>query len=539
MTLTKRYIGHPTLQIALVLVGLLGYHLCLAHGGEPFFNNDESRHTMSSVFFADVYHDFGQFLGNPKDYTVRYYCQYPGIGIITWPPLFYAIAGVAMTVFGPQFWVARACVALMSAWSCVSVYRLVRLNFSHRLSLLAMVLVALTPLVFVYSQRVMLEVPCFGFVVAALFRFEHFLMVRDRRSALLAWAWAAAAMLTRFDGLFILLYFLIRLLHDRSWWVFARWPVWFGAAVGLGVVVPYYLFTLVVYKEGLSHSTQAEVSKLGLFAKLWYYPGTIFEQTGPILASVGLAGLCLLKSCPRWPLTLVASVYLFFAFQSELEPRHVIYWVPAFALLAVRVVKWLNDRNNPKVAIGLAVLLIIFGGWVCYWQAYRYVRGFDDAVKWMLEHRTTDRPLMFDGEYSASFVFHLRKNDTSRKVWALRGDKLLYSMFSDPSVQYQQKANNEAEVMQLLHDADPEMILIEDPPSTFHVVPGSILLWQTLKAHPELYKQEHAVTVDSNYDRFTNPGTRLVIYRKLHRNPNAKTMSIDVFGLGGSFQPPK
>ena len=75
-----------------------------------------------------------------------------------------------MTVFGPQFWVARACVALMSAWSCVSVYRLVRLNFSHRLSLLAMVLVALTPLVFVYSQRVMLEVPCFGFVVAALFR---------------------------------------------------------------------------------------------------------------------------------------------------------------------------------------------------------------------------------------------------------------------------------------------------------------------------------------------------------------------------------
>ena len=143
------------------------------------------------------------------------------------------------------------------------------------------------------------------------------------------------------------------------------------------------------------------------------------------------------------------------------------------------------------------------------------------------------------GEYSASFVFHLRKNDPSRQVWALRGDKLLYSMFSDPSVQYQQKANNEAEVMQLLHDADPEMILIEDPPSTFHVVPGSILLWQTLKAHPELYKQEHAVTVDSNYERFTDPGTRLVIYRKLHRNPNAKTMSIDVFGLGGSFQPPK
>jgi Dolichyl-phosphate-mannose-protein mannosyltransferase len=530
-------LSNPFVSVPLVILGLLGYHLCLTHSSEPFFNNDESRHILTGVFFADVYRDIGELAKNPKQYVVGYYCQYPAIGLLTWPPLFYALEGVAMSVFGPHFWVGRWCVALMSAWSCVSVYRLSRQHFSHWLSLLAMVLVAFTPLVFTFSQRVMLEVPCFAYVMATLFRFEQFLKFRDRRSALLAWVWAAAAMLTRFDGLFVLLYFLLRVLHERGWWIFARWPVWVGAVLGLGAVVPYYLFTFVVYKQGLGQSTQT--AELGFLSRLWFYPGTLFEQTGPMLAIVGLAGVCLWKRLPRWPLSLVASVYVFFTLQSEVEPRHAIYWVPAFALLAVSFVQWLFERDEQRAAYSVAVLLIFLGGWVCYWQAYRYVRGYDAAVRWMLTNRTTERPLMMDGEYTASFVYHLRKNDPSRTVWAIRGDKLLYTMFSDPAVQYVQKAGDEAEVLRLLHDADPEFILIEDPPPGFHVVPGSELLRQTLKNHSALFVQQYSELVQSNYDKFTDPSTRLVVYRKLIRNPNPKPMQIDVFGLGGSLEAPK
>src|ERR1700686_1195037 len=69
--------------LALILV--LG--LLLSRGitkGEPFYNNDETRHTMNGVFLRDVLVD--RPLAHPLTYAYEYYAKYPAIAVPHWPP---------------------------------------------------------------------------------------------------------------------------------------------------------------------------------------------------------------------------------------------------------------------------------------------------------------------------------------------------------------------------------------------------------------------------------------------------------------------
>ena len=80
-------------------------------------------------------------------------------------------------------------------------------------------------------------------------------------------------------------------------------------------------------------------------------------------------------------------------------------------------------------------------------QAFRYVRGYDAAAAYVVERNANGRPIFVDGELTGSFIFHVRLHDPDRRHSVLRGDKVLYSMFSDPSANYEQHAATETEVI--------------------------------------------------------------------------------------------
>jgi len=535
------WMRRPTGHVILTLAALVLYHLAHCRQSEPFFNNDEIRHTLTGVFFRDVYREPLQVAADSKGFALRYYAQYPALGLITWPPLFPAVEGVAMLLLGPQFWVGRLCVALFSGWLAVSTYRLARLKLSHPHALVVMTLTMLTPLVFIHSERVMLEVPCAAFLLAAVYRFEHTLAGPVGRGAVLACLWAACATLTRFDGLLVGLYFAARLLATQRWGLLWRRPVVVGVLLALVLTVPYYVLTFVVYRNGLSQSAHPASMNTALGDRLWFYVQKLPEQAGRSLAAVSLLSLIVLVACRRRgvgaPLALIGSVYLFFTVQSELEARHAIYWLPALMLCVGQMIQFLRERCGARWSGAVSLLLIGAGLWHCHWLAFRYVRGYEPAVQWMLAHRTTDRPLMMDGEFSASFVYHVRIHDPLRRVWCVRGDKLLYSMFSDPAVQYKQYAATTAEMLDLLHAADPEYVMVEDPPPKMAEVPAGAMLRQLLKQNAAEYELVYREPVGSNWDKFHEAGTHLTIYRKLRRNPNASpTVQLEVFGLGGTIE---
>ena len=531
---------HPAIWIAFILIMLGLLHARTARDSEPFFQNDEIRHTFTGVFFADALGDFPTAMANPKTYAVRYYCQYPALGLITWPPFFHIVEGLAMSLLGPHFWVGRLVVAGFALLALIYTYRFARLHVAAPFAIHAMLFVGLSPLVFQYSQRVMLEVPTLALALVSLVHFEKYLLAKKPRDAILACLFFAFAALTRYDGLFLVPYFALRILGTRNFRILLRRPVWLGLLLAAILIAPYYLLVFNLYRNGLTTSSDPNASDIGLLERLGYYLQTLPEQFGWLNSIIGISGVLYMLACPGRTrfgsaFALIASVFLFFTFQTELEPRHAIYWLPAFALgVAVSMARVLESAGKWPMYAALAALAG-FATFACRDIPKRYLFGYSDAASWMMEHRATDRPVLVDGELTASAVYHVRKADPARTTWVLRADKLLYSMFSDPRSQAKQFVTNEIDVLKWLEEFDPEFIWIEDPQTDFHKIPTSDLLSAALKNHPESFELVHAQPLRTNYDKFSDPGTMLKIYRKLRRNPDAKrAVEIEIFGLGGS-----
>lgn len=537
----KWYRG-PAVHVLGLLSVLLFGHMFTARDSEPFFNNDEIKHTLTGVFVADAVRDLPASAADPKDYAVRYYCQYPALGLVTWPPLFYLVEGLAMLALGPHFWVGRLCVAAFAAMAVVYSYRFARLMLDHPWALVAAGVTALTPTVFGFTQRVMLEVPTFALVLASVVHFEKYLAGTRGRDAIFACLLAAAAVLTRFDGVLLLLYFVIRLLRTWNMKLLLRRPVWVGVGLAALLTVPYYAFVLTVNGSAIGTAAGSGTRPEDGFTawNLVYYVATLPEQAGWGVTVAAAVGFVLTVVCHRREsgpaFGLLLATYLTFTPLAELETRHAIYWLPAVAVCAVRPLQWLWAKCRRGWVVTALVGLFATVVWHVQGQQFRYVFGYSDAAKWVVEHRTTDRPILVDGEFAGSLVYHTRLHDPARRVWVLRADKVVYNQFSDPSSGYRQYAHTEAEVLELLEKWDPEYVVIEDPQPDFHEVAGAKLLQQTLRHNSgdgKPFEEAERLPLRSNYDRFTEPGAALVVYRKKHRNPNATTdVQLELVGLG-------
>src|SRR5258708_7475667 len=140
------------LILVAVLLPLIGAHVVFAAHTEPFYNNDETRHVMTGVFFRDFYLDLP--VTHPKDYTVHYYLQYPALGLLVWPPLFYAVEGAFMLLFGTSFLVARVLLGLFALLACVYLFLLALRTHDLFTAAVATLLFGFAPLVFVFSRQV-------------------------------------------------------------------------------------------------------------------------------------------------------------------------------------------------------------------------------------------------------------------------------------------------------------------------------------------------------------------------------------------------
>jgi len=91
LTHRRRLLLLFSLLLALGLIYALAYQ-----ASEPFYNNDETRHVMTGLYFRDLLHDMP--VSHLRDYTIHYYLQYPALGLLVWPPFFYFIEGLRVSL---------------------------------------------------------------------------------------------------------------------------------------------------------------------------------------------------------------------------------------------------------------------------------------------------------------------------------------------------------------------------------------------------------------------------------------------------------
>jgi hypothetical protein len=530
---------------ALVLGGIAFLHLCFSPVGEPFKNGDETRHVMTGVFARDTLTDLPAAAADPRGYATKYYVQYPALGIIIWPPFFYAVEGLAMWAFGTSYLVARLAVYAFALLGGVYAYRLFCRTHGRTVALAALGILGLSPLVFTYSAYVLLEVPTLALVLASVFHFERYQGEERGRDAVLACLFAAFAALTRFDGVMLLPFVLLRLGFTHRFGLLIRRPVVIGLLLALLLTVPYYLFTWKVYGRGIQ---QAATNGTGNRATAWLdprnfylYPSYLPEQVGWSAAVSAVAGLVYSlwgerKKCGVY-FTLLGATYLTFVPLAEPEPRHAIYWVPALAVLAVEGALLL-PRGHPRWEAVACVALV---GWVGVetigplgetgWTG-QYICGTDETAERVLAKATGDRPVLYDGQLNGAFVYAVRRRDRERRITVLRADKLLYSVYSDPQGGYEEYAKTDADAVALLHRYDPEFVVVEEP-QVFIQTPAGDRLRRVLRDRPTEYALEETIPLRTNYENFA--ACRLLVYRKLRPNPDRTPVTeLPVLAIGGT-----
>ncbi len=532
---------------SILLLGIA--HALTWSSSEPYFNNDETRHVMTGVFFHDLLRDLP--FGHLRAYVVSYYLQYPALGLLVWPPLFHGVEGVFMLAFGTSYTAARILLNLFCVLAFFWLFLLVRRTHGTVTAAVSVLLFGLSPMVFELSHHVMLEMPALAFALGAVYHFVLYLDDGRRRDIYIAAAAASAFALARYDGFFLLLFFAISLLGLRRFDVLRRRDVWLAAILAMVIVVPIYVPMLAEFgKTHLLVTAQQGPDGKGrhLLDALSFYPRNLGRSIRVLTALLGLVGLLAgLRPARRracWPyLALAGATYIAFTPLAELQARHSIYWVPAFALFAVEGSRWLAGRlrlaeNRTVLGVFGAIVAIIVG--FAFWRAVtgpvRYVRGYEAAARYVLAHTHESRFTFIDAFLNGDFIYQIRRHDPDARLWILRGDKLLYGVLNDPRGGYQEFAGGnggDGEILKTLYRYDPELIVVENPQIGFQI-PMAERLRQVLAGHPERFAKVQSFPILSNVKTFA--GARLDIYRSLLRNPNPEhRIAFGMMGLGHSL----
>ena len=157
----------------------------------------------------------------------------------------------------------------------------------------------------------------------------------------------------------------------------------------------------------------------------------------------------------------------------------------------------------------------------------------EEAAEYVIANTRETRVCLMDAFLNGAFIYQVRRHDPDRRLWTIRGDKLLYSMLCDPHAGYEEYARVEAEVIALIHRYDPELIIVEEPQIYFDL-PGAALLRRVLRDHPERFTLEKSIPIRTNHFRFAN--ARLEIWRNHIRNPNrSEKLEIEMMAIGRSL----
>lgn len=532
------------LPLVLAVLLLFAAHWASYEPSEPFYNNDETRHVMTGVYFHDVIRDLP--LRNAKQYTLDYYARYPALGLLVWPPFFYGVEGVFMSIFGTSFLGARILIGLFTCLACIYLYLLVLPRTDRFTASVAVVLFGLSPLVMTYSRHVMLEMPTLAFALASIYHFVRYIE-HDRRWDL-AFATAAAAFcaLTRFDGAFLLPFFLIWLVAARRVRRLFRREIVVAAVLALIVVAPMYWLTINYF--GRAHTlavrsgTAAGSTSFMNPGNFVYYPSILPVQVGWfILVPAVIGAAAALRPAVRndWlPFyALAAATYLTFSPMAELDARHTIYWIPAVvAFAAYGLTSVASALRKPVLRYPLAAIVVAGAAYPACTTPALYVRGYKEAAEYVIAETQQPTLCLFDSFLNGDFIFQTRRHDPGKRVWILRGDKIFYSMLSDPHAVYHEYVHTDQSILDLLYRYDPEFIIVEEPQIFFNLEAAE-LVRKALRGHPERFRMEKIIPIESNLKRFE--GAKLVIYRNVYRNPNPdKEAWLPVLGLRQDLQAP-
>jgi Dolichyl-phosphate-mannose-protein mannosyltransferase len=397
---------------------------------------DAPGHATNGALLYDYLHDYFQALKftSPLRFATDYYLHYPALTISVYPPLFPVAEAVIFSIAGVSHFAAQLTVSLFSLVLAYSLFRTARTAFPPLAAGGAALVVLSTPVVVLWSRQVMLEVPCLALLVAATALFLRYLEDGASKWLYLGVLFFCGAVYTKQTAAFAGVVFPAALLFEKGWAVLRQRSVWSAAALGIFLLLPLAVFTVVfashnleiVAGSGLDGSTSA----ISFF--LWY-ARMLPELTGPvpIAAAAGYVALVIWKgwrSVGERRLAVLMIVwfvtdYLFISSIAYHEDRYGIFLTVPVVILAVallfRILPRVLASGTPFVIGALAFVLAIAS------EPVPRVPGYDAIASFVLSHAEKNSVVLFHGFRSPNFVFAVRAQSASPDLYLLRSEKML------------------------------------------------------------------------------------------------------------------
>ncbi len=505
----------------------------VAHGirhGEFNLNFDEPHHAFTGLFFADFFRDLP--LRHPVEYAYLYYARYPVLGVVHWPPFFYAVEGVFFLLFGPSVATARTAILLFALFGLFFWFKLIRELDGDWAAAASTVVLGLLPFFLLYEKSVMLEIPSLAMCIAAIYFWMRFL--RDGMSRHVYWfaVLAALALLTKQQSIFLVPLCVLSILAEKKWRLALDRRLWI--AVGLVIVIagPFYALDFAVHRISINEAVVQ--GNRAIAHPALYYWSILPAQLGWPLLALALLGVITFRwwARPKSALLMlmwIAACYVAFTPIAIKEPRYILSWVPPFVYFAIGpwaskpVWRWRWRRHWLRpVAVAVITALVVSEAWAGWRYQRPYVSGYATAASELVAE---NKPgiVLYDGDLSANFCFFLRAADPARRYVLMR--KGLYAVNESKQFGSAELVTTRQGIEQVLARYGIRFIIVDNGPLNFPIqkILRNVLLTPQFKLIGVFPIKTNVPSLE---------GRKLFLYENLRATaPTAKTLRLRMLSL--------
>ena len=216
-----------------------------------------NRRISSADYLCNDYISRG--LGsNPMAFAKDYYFHLPYFAVGYWPPLFYALEGIWMHIFGDSRQSVLWMIALFGACLATVFYWVLQDRYDRWTATLGGAMFLLVPTIQWSTSLVMIDLVCSLFALSSLLFFARFLRTGRWQDSAWFGFLCAIALLTKNSTCFLLVVPPIVIVASRRWTLLRKWELYLGPAIAVGLYLPWLAISnsfLWLGFNGLPHLT--------------------------------------------------------------------------------------------------------------------------------------------------------------------------------------------------------------------------------------------------------------------------------------------
>ncbi|MGA8029466.1 MAG: glycosyltransferase family 39 protein [Bryobacteraceae bacterium] len=359
---------------------------------------DEPAHYVTSL----MVHDYITALKPvaPMKFALNFYYHYPKVAFGHWPPFFYLVQALWMSLFSVSRASVRLEVAFTTALLGFAVWREARNWFGWKAGVLAAILTVCLPVVQIYTDEEMAETLLVFLCFLSAIYFARYLDSEQWRDCCWFGVFFALAVLTKGNGWLLALMPPVALVLTRKLRVLSRPSFWLAVLLIAAACIPWQWTTMQLADRGWEGGSRPNL--LYTMSALKQFVPVIIAMLGPILSvliGIGIVVRVLapmfrkpVPSAPAVMLALILAVWIFHSLvPAGVEDRKMMIALPALVLFLFAGGFWIANRlplarwRNGLVALAGALVFSLQAFAIPHVRHY----GFIEAARFI----TSDKAL--------------------------------------------------------------------------------------------------------------------------------------------------